>query len=62
MLFKKKLGGTAEEWLKKGLALTKLKRYEEAIECYDKALDIAPDYDVAKERKLQIMKNIKRSL
>jgi tetratricopeptide (TPR) repeat protein len=34
-------------WRSKGLTLASMRRSEEAIECYDKALEIAPDYQDA---------------
>ncbi|MEQ8189956.1 MAG: tetratricopeptide repeat protein [Candidatus Eremiobacterota bacterium] len=36
-----------DAWNNKGNALYKLKKYEEAIKCYDKALEIDPDYAYA---------------
>lgn len=41
----------AEAWDSKGAALYALKRYEEAINCFDRALEIAPD---SEERKLSL--------
>ena len=36
---------TAEDWYYKGIALDKASRsFEEAVECYDKALEIDPGY------------------
>ncbi|CAD8214738.1 unnamed protein product [Paramecium octaurelia] len=37
----------AERLLNEGLALRQLNKYEEAIECYDKAISINPKYDLA---------------
>ncbi|MFQ5862912.1 MAG: tetratricopeptide repeat protein, partial [Candidatus Brocadiales bacterium] len=34
----------ATEWLNKGVALGQLGRDQEAIKCYDKALEIDPKY------------------
>jgi len=41
----------ALEWIKKGIALRELGRYGEAIECYDKALEIDPKDEVARKNK-----------
>ncbi len=35
---------TAEEWHDKGIALSRLGRYEEALDAYNKALEINPQY------------------
>ena len=35
---------SAVKWFSKGFALYELGRYEEAIECYDKAIELDPDY------------------
>ena len=35
---------TAEEWNDKGIALSRLGRYEEALDAYNKALEINPQY------------------
>ncbi|MBA7597449.1 Cell division coordinator CpoB [subsurface metagenome] len=53
-------GKTAEEWINKGLDLFELKRYREAIECYDKALEINPDYDAAWYDKGLVLFRLKR--
>jgi len=37
----------AETWYKKGNALSELGKYQEAIVCYDKAIEINPIYDAA---------------
>lgn len=43
--------GLAQEWVEKGVALRDLGRFEEAAECYAKALDINPnDFDVWNKR------------
>jgi len=41
----------AVAWYAKGIALDELERYEEAIRCYDKVLEINPKYEKAKEAK-----------
>ncbi|NIA12013.1 MAG: tetratricopeptide repeat protein [Nitrospiraceae bacterium] len=41
-MFEKKNGKTANEWVEEGRVLDKLGRYEEAIRCYDKVLEINP--------------------
>ncbi len=39
---------TAEEWYNKGIVLDKAdRRFEEAVRCYDKALEIDPEYTQA---------------
>jgi tetratricopeptide (TPR) repeat protein len=36
---------TAEDWYNKGVVLDKAnRRFEEAVQCYDKALEIDPEY------------------
>ena len=35
---------TAQDWCDKGDALTKSGRHEEALQCFDKALELAPRY------------------
>ena len=35
---------TADEWMKKGALLEDFELYEEAIDCYNKALEIEPTY------------------
>ena len=35
---------SAQEWLKEGIALNELKRYEEAIVAYDQAIRLDPNY------------------
>lgn len=40
-------GQNAEEWLNRGIALTRDRRWEEAITCYDHALALNPGYERA---------------
>jgi predicted amidohydrolase len=37
----------AHNWFRKGVALGELGKYEEAIKCYDKAIEIEPNYEDA---------------
>jgi tetratricopeptide (TPR) repeat protein len=39
-----KIRGQAEDWLKRGLCLSNLKRYEKALVSCDKAIELAPHY------------------
>ncbi|MBU3627668.1 tetratricopeptide repeat protein, partial [Polynucleobacter sp. AP-Reno-20A-A9] len=50
----------AEAWSNKGVALKELKRHEEAIAHYDKALGIKPDYAEAALNKGATLKELKR--
>jgi tetratricopeptide (TPR) repeat protein len=50
--------GHYDTWFYKGIALNLLLRYSEAIECFDKALEIRPNYKVALEKKNAILKSI----
>ena len=38
---------TAVEWVKEGLQYSNLKNYQKAIECYERAIQINPDFDIA---------------
>ena len=38
---------TAKEWVKKGITLGKLGKYEEALDAFNKAIEINPQYDLA---------------
>jgi tetratricopeptide (TPR) repeat protein len=61
-LFKKK-GKTAEyaaAWYKKGVALGNSERYEEAIKCFDKAIEIDPSYADAWNLKGLVLVNLER--
>ncbi|MBW9221687.1 protein kinase [Methanothermococcus sp. SCGC AD-155-C09] len=49
---------TAEEWYNKGVALYYQEKYNEAIECYDKALKIDPNYVDAWYNKGVALKNL----
>jgi tetratricopeptide (TPR) repeat protein len=42
-----------EAWYSRGNALVNLKRYQDAIESYDKALQYKPDYQAAKDARNQ---------
>lgn len=45
----------ALQWNYKGMALEKLGRKEEALEYYNKALQIDPNYELAKSNKDRLM-------
>jgi len=38
------MNNNAEEWLDRGQELGDLGKYDEAIKCYDKALELRPQY------------------
>ena len=40
-------------WFNKGYALNELKRYEEAIECLDKAIEIDRDYACVEQQRIR---------
>ena len=46
----------AKAWNNKGIALSKLEKYEEAIECFDKSLSIKDDPKVRKIKEKAEMK------
>jgi len=37
----------ANSWYKKGVELTQKSRYEEALECFDKAIELEPKSEIA---------------
>jgi tetratricopeptide (TPR) repeat protein len=41
------LAETAEEWFENGYKALKVEKYDEAIECYKKAISINPDDEMA---------------
>ncbi len=49
-----------EVWNNKGNALYKLEKYEEAIKCYDKALEIDPENPVAEKNRKAALKALGR--
>ena len=51
---------TAEEWFNEGYDLYNQGRYEEAIECYNKALEIDPDYGDAWNNKGIVLDDLGR--
>lgn len=53
-------GKTGEEWLEEGIALYKLGKYDEAIECYDEAIEINPEDAVAWKFKGTALYELKR--
>jgi len=59
---KKKVEGKtkdADAWYNKGKALQNLGRYEEAIRCYDKVIEINPEYDGVFDSKIFAMDKLK---
>ena len=48
----------AEIWVAKGKAHQKLQQYSEALECFDKALELRPDYDDVLKAKGEVLKLI----
>lgn len=60
-LFSKKINGkTAKEWFDEGHALASLKRYEEAIGCYDNAIEVDPKDAIAWHGKGYAFARLKR--
>ncbi|CAD8116753.1 unnamed protein product [Paramecium primaurelia] len=50
----------AERLLKEGVALYNLNKYQDAIECYDKATSINPKYDIAWNNKGDALNNLNK--
>ena len=48
-------------WDNKGKSLNKIEKYDEAIQCYDKAIEINPVYSSALEGKVSALNNLGRS-
>jgi tetratricopeptide (TPR) repeat protein len=59
-LFKKKLEETAEKWRDKGIALGKMSKYREALECFDKALKIDPNNPIIWNNKAAVFISLNR--
>ena len=59
-LFGRKKEDKKEEWYNKGNALKKLERNEEAIVCYDKAIQLNPEYFKAWNNKGDSLKKLDR--
>ena len=51
---------TEESWNKKGIFLYGLIRYEEAIECFDKAIEICPTDEVLWNNKFSCLSKLNR--
>jgi tetratricopeptide (TPR) repeat protein len=47
-------------WYNKGVALYSLKKYEEAIKCFDKVLEIDPENPVAEKNRKAALKALGR--
>ena len=43
--------GVSDTWLNRGIALVKLNEYEEAMDCFDRALQLNPNNENAKHRR-----------
>ena len=50
----------ARELMDKGYSLTALHRYDEALEAYDRAIELQPDYDWAWARKGRTLRLLER--
>lgn len=49
----------ADKWYFRGFAFEQSGKYEEAIECYDKALEISPDDSLIKEGRDSVLKKLR---
>jgi len=52
--------GEAKDWSEKGRCLNRLKRYDEALECLDKAIEIDSNYARAWANRGDVLDNLKR--
>lgn len=52
--------GKARDWLEKGRCLHNLDRYEEALECYDRAIELDPNYHPAWALRGNVLNNLDR--
>lgn len=59
--FDKQLKTIQAAWNNKGYALYKEGNYEEAIKCYDKAIELDPNYSLAWGNKGEALKQISRT-
>jgi superkiller protein 3 len=48
-------------WYYKGTTLSKMGRNDEAIVCFDRALEIKPDYEAAEEARKEALKEQNRT-
>ena len=51
----------ADAWYNKGNIFSNLRNFDEAIKCYDKALEIKPDYANALKNKQSALKDLEKS-
>ena len=56
---KKDEGKTALHWLIEGFTLSDLGKHEEAIKCYDKAIEIDPENETALNNKIELLEKLK---
>ena len=49
------------EWYNQGISLSKLVKYDEAVKSYDKAIEIKPNYQVAKDNQEIVRKKLTKS-
>jgi len=54
------LGTIAEAWNNKGTSLAKLGRFKEAIKCFDKALGINPELQIAQNNKTIVQEKLEK--
>jgi tetratricopeptide (TPR) repeat protein len=52
--------GEARDWVEKGRCLNRLKRYDEALECLDKAIEIDSNYARAWANRGDVLESLKR--